>query len=97
MVGEKFCNNCEQKSDCQEVYRQLGQSKGPSVVVKVLFAFLLPLLVFITCLVVFERIFSKIIAIKELQTPLSLISAISVTLALILIIKVINNRLCKNK
>jgi len=96
MVDTKICKNCSHISDCQKVYHQLGQSKGPSVVVKVITAFLLPLLVFIGCLAAFELIFSTTIN-KRLQTPLSVLFAISVTFFIILIIKAINKRADKNR
>lgn len=58
MVQKENCRNCHQKHDCQEVYRRLGNSTCPSVVTKTIVAFLLPLVVFIISLVVFNRIFS---------------------------------------
>jgi len=89
MDEQKFCKQCSQIRDCQRIYQQLGQSKSPSVVVKVIIAFLLPLLVFIGCLAIFERIFDN--------TPVSLLSAISVTFGLTLITKAINKRSFKNR
>jgi hypothetical protein len=88
MDEQKFCKQCSHISDCQKIYQQLGQSKGPSVVVKVITAFLLPLLVFIGCLAIFEQIFDN--------TPLGFLLAISVTFGFILIIKAINKRSYKN-
>jgi positive regulator of sigma E activity len=88
MDEQKFCKQCSQINNCQRSHQQLGQDKSPSVAVKAIIAFLLPLLVFIGCLAVFEQIFDK--------TFLSLLLAISVTFGLILIIKTINKRLHKN-
>jgi len=90
MDEQKFCKQCSQLRDCKKVYQQLGSTKGPSVAVKVIVAFLLPLLVFIGCLAVFEQIFSKAIETKQLQTPLSLLLALSITFGVILIMKMIN-------
>jgi len=97
MDEQKFCKDCNERKDCQKVYQQLGGAEGPSVLAKVIIAFLLPLLVFIGCLAIFGQIFSKTINIKELQTPLSLLAALSVTLAIILIIRIINRQPGKNR
>jgi len=96
MDEQKFCKQCSQLMDCQKVYQQLGSTKGPSVAVKVIVAFLLPLLVFIGCLAVFERIFSKAIHTKELQTLLGFLLALSVTFGVMLTMKMINRLLGRN-
>jgi uncharacterized membrane protein len=92
MAEQKFCNDCKQKHDCQEIYKQLGDVKGPSVVIKVIVAFLLPLLVFIVSLAIFERILSGAISTDQLQTALSLLAALLITFICILIVRVINRR-----
>lgn len=100
MAEQKFCEDCNQKHDCREVYQKLGNTKGPSVVLKAVVAFLLPILVFIGCLAAFEAILGKVrslINTKELRTVLSFLLALSVTFVLILIIKAINRQLSKNK
>jgi len=95
-VEQKFCQECTQRGDCREVYKQLGESEGPSVVWKVVLAFLLPLVVFIVLLGVFGRILVKAIDAKELRTGVSLLLSICVTLAVVLIIKAINGRVSKD-
>jgi len=100
VAQQKFCEDCNQKHDCREVYRKMGNTKGPSVVLKAVVAFLLPILVFIGCLAAFEAILAKVrslINTKELRTVLSFLLALSVTFVLILIIKAINRQLSKNK
>lgn len=89
MVQQKFCQDCSQKRECQDVYKQLGEAEGRSVVSKVVLAFLLPLVVFIVLLAGFERILAGRISAKELRTAVSFLLAVLGTLALILIIKVI--------
>ncbi len=96
MDEQKFCKQCSQVKDCQKVYQQLGSVKGPSVAVKVIVALLLPLLVFIGCLAVFEQIFSKAIYTKEIQTLLVFLSTLSVTFGVILIMKMINRHPGRN-
>jgi hypothetical protein len=92
MDERKFCDNCMQKHDCQSVYRQLGDIEGPSVVIKVIVAFLLPLLVFIVSLAIFEKILGGAISTDQLRTALSLPAALLITFIFILIARVINRR-----
>ncbi len=61
---------------------------------KVIAAFLLPMVVFIAALVAFEEILAGA---KELQTTLSFLLALLVTFISILIIKAVNRQLSKNK
>jgi len=90
MGEQKFCENCTQNHDCQKVYQQLGDIEGPSVVIKAIVAFLLPLVVFIVSLAVFQEILGNAISSKRMQTALSLLSALLVTFVCILIVRVIN-------
>jgi hypothetical protein len=89
MTQEKFCQDCSQKHDCEEIYRKLGNIRGPSVVFNVVVAFLVPILVFILSLAAFEAILSK--------GALSFLPALAVTFVMMLIIKAINRRVSKNK
>jgi len=89
MVQQKFCEDCNQNHDCRKVYRQLGNTKSPSVAAGAMVAFLLPILVFIGSLAAFEAILAR--------TALSFLLALFVTSVCILIIKVINRQLSKNK
>jgi len=75
----------------------LGEVEGPSVVFRAVIAFLLPLVVFIASLIVFERILGGAIGNKGVQTAVSFISALLVTFVLILIIRVINKQRCKSR
>ena len=90
MAKQEFCEDCKQKHDCQEIYKQLGDVKGPSVVVKVIVAFLLPLVVFIVSLAAFQEIFVRAISSQRLQAAFSFLLALVVTFICILIVRVIN-------
>ena len=83
MREQKFCQECNQRHNCREIYRQLENSKSPSVVIKVVFAFLLPLVVFIAALAASEKILAGIINSKEAQTVLSFLLALVVTFILV--------------
>ena len=74
------------------MYEQLGKIEGASIVRKVVLAFLLPLVVFVASLAVFERMFSGVISAGQIQSALSFVSALLLTLACILLTKVINGQ-----
>jgi hypothetical protein len=93
----KPCQECSRKHECQEIYQKLGKAQGPSVAFKAVAAFLLPLLIFIVSLAVFEGILARITDIKELRIIFGLLLALSVTFAATLIIKVMSKHLSKNK
>jgi len=92
---EKNCQGCGFRHTCEEVYRRLGHSSSGPVTLKVILAFLLPLVVFIASITFFERIFSRVLNAKWLVLILSLFTAVSITLALILIVKKICNKFNK--
>ncbi|MFB0552524.1 MAG: SoxR reducing system RseC family protein [Phycisphaerae bacterium] len=71
----------------------MGDVEGPSVVVKVIFAFLLPLVVFIVSLAAFQEIFSKAIESQRAQTAFSFLLALVATFICILIIRVVRKRI----
>ena len=92
MEQQANCQSCEQSQRCQEIYRRMGETKGPSVVYKVLAAFLLPVLVFIGVLAAFERTLGRMVSGKNLKTVFSLLSALVVTFVCILVTKLIQRR-----
>jgi len=100
MDQQKICQCCSQQHHCREIYQKLANFKGSSIVLKVIVAFLLPIMVFIASLAAFEGILAKAIETKsawgcltaELRTALSFLLALSVTFAAMLIIKVINGK-----
>lgn len=95
MTQQKLCQQCGQSQSCRQVYQQLGGMQGPSVVWKVIIAFLLPMAVFIGALVVFEEILAEWINLRELLIILSFLSALLATFIFIYILKLINNRRAK--
>lgn len=87
MAQKEFCQVCRQKHDCRKVYRQLGSAEGPPVTAKVVLAFLLPLVVFIACLGGAERMLAGIINEGAVLTAVSVLLALLVTFACIVMIK----------
>jgi len=89
MAKQKFCQNCSQENRCRELYRRLGDSKSPSIVLKVIVAFLLPIVVFIGALAILQKILENAVTSRPLQTALSFLLALSAAFGLILITKAI--------
>lgn len=97
MVQQDHCQQCNQRQNCSDLYEQLGKTEGASVVKRVIIAFLLPLVVFISSLVIFERIFSAVVSAGQTQSAMSFVSALLVTLACILLTKVISRDFSQDK
>ena len=93
MNNQRFCQRCDQQHSCQEVYRQLGNTKGPSIVFRVVAAFLLPIAVFIVTLAVSEAILAKL----QMQTAISFLPALLAAFICILITKAVNKRFNKKQ
>jgi len=90
MASQRYCQDCFQKHDCKRIYEQLGDSPGPSVALKAILAFLLPLMVFIVSLAVFERVLAGAITTERMQTALSFVLALLATFVCVLITRLIN-------
>ncbi len=97
MVEQDFCSNCPQSRNCRSVYERLSGMTGPSVALRAVLAFLLPLIVFIIALAVSKSILVGIIKNQGLQTLLSLVSAGGAGFICILVAKSIMRRLDKDK
>jgi hypothetical protein len=96
IAKQDFCQNCAEQHRCQEVYERLGRAQGPSVVPKVLAAFLLPLVVFIVSLAAFERIIATVVARKGLQTALGAVFALFATFICVVVTRAMSMRSAKN-
>lgn len=92
MASQRFCQDCIQKHDCKRIYEQLGDSPCPSVALKAILAFLLPLIVFIVSLAVFERVLAGTVNNGRAQTALSFLLALLATFVCMLITRVINRK-----
>jgi len=68
----------------------LGDSPGPSVTLKVILAFLLPLMIFIVSLAVFERVLVNTTSTEQIQTALSFVLALLTTFVCVLITRAIS-------
>jgi uncharacterized membrane protein len=97
MESQRFCQDCIQKHDCKRIYEQLGDSSCESVTLKVVLVFLLPLIVFIVSLAVFERVLAGTINIESLRIALSFMLALIATFIDVYVTKIFNKQLGLNK
>jgi len=67
MAEQKSCQDCQQKHDCMEAYKKLGDFKGPSVLPKIIVAFLLPIVVFLVSLAVFDGFIAQAITLRSVS------------------------------
>ena len=95
VAQSKFCEGCTQAHDCKKVYEQLGQSKGSSVALGVVVAFLLPIIVFVVTLGVSGQFLANAVA-QKYQTPAAFVSALFVTVSVMLVVSLILKRLHRN-
>jgi hypothetical protein len=95
-MSVKLCENCgyrhSRENCCVDIYQRLGQTKGPSVVSKVLLAFFLPLLMFIISLVLASYILSIFEIEDYTNTVSSFLTALAVTVLFVLLIRVFNRK-----
>ncbi len=89
---ERWCEHCSQRQSCAEIYEKLGNHTGPSVVSKVVVAFLLPIMVFIASLAAFEHILAAAIEAKQLRTAVNFLLAVSVTVGLIVLARAVSRQ-----
>ena len=97
MAEEEFCSNCKQSHDCKTIYQRVGNTPGPSVIIKVLVAFLIPIAVFIISLGISENILKRAVTSKNLCTAVSFLLATGISFFCILITRVINSHLSARK
>lgn len=88
----KICDKCGYRHSsgrcCIDIYQQLGQTKGPSIVGKVFLAFVLPLLVFIGSLVGVEYFLTGFMAEGSGKTFIAFLAALVVTIVFVQLIRI---------
>ena len=98
MNKENFCTDCQLKHDCGNVCQRLDDSQCPHFILKIIAAFMLPMVIFIVSLAVFEKILSGGAFLHISQKMLTLIGfllALLTTVVCMLIVK-LGNRLLRN-
>jgi chromate transport protein ChrA len=96
MMGVRLCDKCGYRHGagrcCMDIYEQLGRTKGPSIIGKVLLAFVLPLLFFIGCLVLAEYLLSDL---KTADAAKALLAFVAAVVATVIFVQII--RMCTKK
>lgn len=92
----KICDKCGYKHAsgrcCIDIYQQLGQTKGPSVLGKVFLAFVFPLLVFIGSLVGVEYLLTDFITEGGGKTFIAFLAALVVTIVFVQLIRIFTRK-----
>lgn len=92
MMSIKLCDKCGYRHGrghcCIDIYQQLGKTKGPSVTVKVLLAFVMPLVVFISSLILAKYILSIYITQEGMNSFFAFLIALLVTVVIIQLIRI---------
>jgi hypothetical protein len=88
MANENLCEKCSEKKSCQDIYKQLGQAKGPSVVLRAIVAFVVPIVFFIASLAACDLVLAKSIEAKELRIALGFLIALVITFAAVRAVRV---------
>jgi len=86
------CSECNQRHACRDLYRKLGADKGPSIVRKVLAAFVLPIIVFIAALAISEKLLAAAIDSASTRTAADLAIAVLAVFACILTTRLIRDK-----
>ena len=89
MKSDNNCSQCGHKDGCRLMYEKLGKTRGPSVVLKVIVAFLVPIAVFIGILATAQYFLRNQFEEKTL-TLVSFLLAVCLTLVVVFIIRAIS-------
>jgi hypothetical protein len=101
MIGTKLCDKCGYRHGrgycCIDIYQQLGRARGPSVFGMVILAFVLPLLLFICCLVLTAYLLSAFMTSDGLRTFFAFLAALVVTLIFVQLIRICTRKPIHNE
>lgn len=95
MISLKLCEKCGYRHGhgrcCIDIYQQIGQTKGPSVIGKVILAFVLPILVFIICLIGVEHLLDGLTT-GGITIILSFLISLSATIIFVQLIRIFSRK-----
>jgi hypothetical protein len=96
MFGIKLCDECGYRHGygrcCIDIYQQLGRTKGPSIVGKVLLAFVLPVLVFIGCMILIDYLLSAFMTQGGTKTAVVFLASITTTIVFVQLIRIFTRK-----
>jgi hypothetical protein len=83
---------CGRRWGCMDIYKQIGYSKGPSVFLKVIVAFLIPVLIFIVSVILAQKILTYWVNSPSLKMLLAFLISVLLTLVYILVVKLVTSQ-----
>lgn len=92
MEQPETCKGCSEAHRCAKAYEQLGKAEGPSVTLKVIVAFLLPIAMFAGVFAACGAFLNGVVA-PRYETPLACVIALAVTAAVMLVVSAAIKRL----
>jgi hypothetical protein len=96
MTGMKLCDKCGYRHGygrcCIDIYQQLSRTKGPSIVGKVLLAFVLPVLVFIGCMILTDYLLSTFMTQEGAKTAIVFLASIATTITFVQLVRVFTRK-----
>jgi hypothetical protein len=91
MEQPEICKGCSEAHACARAYEQLGKAEGPSVALKAIVAFLLPIAAFAGTLAVCDALLEGAVA-PRYETPIACVIALATTVALVLVVSTMIKR-----
>jgi hypothetical protein len=89
-MDQHQCQSCGMQDTCKEAYKKLGECNAPSVLTKVISAFLLPLILFIISIVLGQKYLMGILKSERSADLAAFAAAVVVVFLYLLTLKVIN-------
>jgi ABC-type transport system involved in cytochrome c biogenesis permease component len=96
MTDQGICSKCSQTDSCKELYQQMADNKGSSVLGKVLIAFAVPLLSFVLAVAIFHVLMAGLTS-KTLATALSFTLAVGTMVLVAVVTQAVNRQLEGNR
>ncbi len=88
MDQHNLCKGCIQQNRCQEAYERLGSLQGSSVLNAVLIAFLMPMVVFIVSLAVFDLVLPRFGIHSAIKTLISVPGSMALVMLSIFAVRI---------
>jgi ABC-type Fe3+-siderophore transport system permease subunit len=96
MIGMKICEKCgyhhRNGRCCIDIYQQLGRTKGPSIVGKVLIAFVLPVFAFIGFMVLMDYLLSTFMSRGGIKTVIVFLASIAATAVFVQLVRIFTRK-----
>ncbi len=91
MGQAKPCDGCSHAHNCTAVYERLGRADGPSVAMKAMVAFALPIAAFAVVLATFEHLLANAVA-ERSRTFVAFVVALALTIGLMRVVSLLVGR-----